>query len=937
MPRQGDEPVPGYRLQKRLGRGSFGEVWKASGPGGTLAALKFIALGDNQALREFRAIQRIKQVRHVHLMPLIGIWLIDQHEQIMDEEFLAKWSNSPPPPPPPGPSDSRGTLQLPPADQRRPVELIEAMPLGDQDLFGRLADCKSAGLEGIPPAELLGYLEDAAKAIDFLNSQRHDLGSGPVAIHHGDIKPQNIMLVGGSAQVCDFGLARLLGGAHATSTALAGSPAYMAPESIRDKQPHRATDQYSLAITYAELRTGLLPFHTQSYMEILHAHLDGKLNLDLLPPAERAVLQRATALDPNDRYPTSLEMVHELQRAVATTPPPLAAARGEIPAPPIMRGRKSDVQQQPRGTLVPEAARSASASDVTLAPVTATPRDRLVRETEPHAPLLASIVEPPLPVKSGSKRFIGALAGLILVAACGLGAWQYRHFPIGVKTSSSGDGSNVVAATPEVVPETTPPENGLPTIAVTGIEPAEPQAGGPLDLQLEGSDPEGESLLYEYRTSSDADWLTATDGRVHVDKLQPGELVLELRASDEAGATSEILTRRWQIASPDLPKITNVKAPETLMAGESLSVVLTGSDPAGGKLTFRSRRVPDGAWEDISGNEFTLANVEPGKLQLEFSAVNDAQLESAVVLQQWDVKKEYENALKMKLRYIPAGTFSMGSHESTAEIQVAFAIPEELRNTPWANYDDEVPSHEVTITRPFYLGTHEVTKGEFAEFVSATKYKTDAERDDVGGWGWDPVKKSLERLPEYNWKNWGVDQADNSPVVNVNWNDAVKFCEWLSTRDGRAYRLPTEAEWEYACRAGTTTRFWSGDDPRSLASIANVPDEKALAEIPEVTMSIAADDGHAFIAPVGSYDANPWGLYDMHGNAWEWCADWHASDYYQKREGTDPKGPQDGENRISRGGGWLPLPVCCRSSYRGYSPPVYCSHFTGFRVAMDVP
>src|SRR5262249_19039084 len=136
-------------------------------------------------------------------------------------------------------------------------EFLIAMGLGDKNLLDRLRECRRQGEPGIPPAELLTYMEDAARALDYLNQPTHDLGRGPVAIQHCDIKPQNILIVGGAAQVCDFGLARVLQDVR-VSTAV-GSAAYMAPEVLRDGKPSPTTDQYSLAVSYVELRTGSLP------------------------------------------------------------------------------------------------------------------------------------------------------------------------------------------------------------------------------------------------------------------------------------------------------------------------------------------------------------------------------------------------------------------------------------------------------------------------------------------------------------------------------------------------------------------------------------------------------------------------------------------------------------------------------------------------------
>jgi sulfatase modifying factor 1 len=126
-------------------------------------------------------------------------------------------------------------------------------------------------------------------------------------------------------------------------------------------------------------------------------------------------------------------------------------------------------------------------------------------------------------------------------------------------------------------------------------------------------------------------------------------------------------------------------------------------------------------------------------------------------------------------------------------------------------------------------------------------------------------------------------------VVNVSWNDAVAFAKWLSQKEGKTYRLPTEAEWEYACRAGTTTRYFCGDDAEGLAEVGNVADGTAKAKHPDWT-TIAAQDGFVYTSPVGHYRPNAWGLYDMHGNVLEWCWDCYGSDFYEGSRVDDPAG-----------------------------------------------
>jgi formylglycine-generating enzyme required for sulfatase activity len=179
----------------------------------------------------------------------------------------------------------------------------------------------------------------------------------------------------------------------------------------------------------------------------------------------------------------------------------------------------------------------------------------------------------------------------------------------------------------------------------------------------------------------------------------------------------------------------------------------------------------------------------------------------------------------------------------------------------------------------------------------------------------------------------GFEQSDEHPVVCVSWNDAVAFCGWLSRKEGKGYRLPTEAEWEYACRAGTTTRYHSGDDPETLAQVGNVADATAKAKFADWTGAIADSDGYVFTAPVGRFRPNAFGLYDMHGNAWEWCADRYGEKYYAASPSDDPTGPDSGTGRVLRGGSWVVRPNFARSAVRNWSWPDDRINNFGFRLA----
>jgi len=263
----GTEPVPGFVLVERLGRGGFGEVWKATAPGGFPIALKFVPLEGRGLKIEMRALEIIKAIRHPNLLATFGTWQVSGF-------------------------------------------LVIAMELADRTLFDRFEEATAQGLAGIPRDELLEYLQEAAKGIDYLNEPQHALEGRPcLGVQHRDIKPQNILLVGRGVKVADFGLARLL--EHAL-TAHTGSltPAYAAPEFVRGQTSSRS-DQYSLGVTYCELRGGRLPF--QGNLEkMLFGHLEGTPDLSLLPEEERPIVARALAKDPADRWPTCRDFVAAL-------------------------------------------------------------------------------------------------------------------------------------------------------------------------------------------------------------------------------------------------------------------------------------------------------------------------------------------------------------------------------------------------------------------------------------------------------------------------------------------------------------------------------------------------------------------------------------------------------------------------------------------------
>lgn len=265
------EPIPGYRLIERLGRGGFGEVWKAEAPGGLLKAIKFIycdheITGDGEpAKQERKSLERIKSIRHPYILSLERIEEVD------------------------------GTLMI-------------VMELADRNLWDRYRDSRAQGHTGIPREELLRYMEEAAEALDLMNSQHQ--------LQHLDIKPQNLFLVYNHIKVADFGLVKDLEGLQTRVTG-GVTPVYAAPETF-DGFVSRQSDQYSLAIVYQEVLTGQRPFNGSSARRLMLQHLQEAPDVSPLPETDRALINRALSKKPEDRFPMCTDLVQALRQASMT-------------------------------------------------------------------------------------------------------------------------------------------------------------------------------------------------------------------------------------------------------------------------------------------------------------------------------------------------------------------------------------------------------------------------------------------------------------------------------------------------------------------------------------------------------------------------------------------------------------------------------------------
>ncbi|MBL7774375.1 MAG: formylglycine-generating enzyme family protein, partial [Saprospiraceae bacterium] len=312
----------------------------------------------------------------------------------------------------------------------------------------------------------------------------------------------------------------------------------------------------------------------------------------------------------------------------------------------------------------------------------------------------------------------------------------------------------------------------------------------------------------------------------------------------------------------------------------------------------------------------TLANEALLRLEAEASRQRD---DTA-----WEIATE-KNTAEAYQKYL--SDFPDGAHRSEAEAKLKPAERNDnmvliqggiFQMGSADGSEDEQPVHSVTVS-DFYLGRFEVTVAEFKAFIDATNYRTDADKEGKSYVYTDTWK-------EQNGVNWKYDTRGNlrpsseynHPVLHVSWNDAMEYCKWLSQKTGKTYRLPTEAEWEYAAGGGANSRTkWAGtSDENSLKRYGNATGNQ---------------DGYALTAPVGSLQANALGLYDMSGNVWEWCFDWYGT--YPSGAQMNPSGPASGSGRVIRGGSWDFYPQSCRVAYRYDHAPANRYSSIGFRLA----
>jgi formylglycine-generating enzyme required for sulfatase activity/serine/threonine protein kinase len=704
---------------------------------------------------------------------------------------------------------------------------------------------------------------------------------------HRDIKPHNLMLSRkgdkATVKILDFGLAKAAreenveGGLTATGQAL-GTPDYIAPEQIIDAQTADIrADIYSLGGTLYYLLTGHPPFQAKSLYDLYQAHISRDADpLNLVRPDVSSELAALVAMmmakDPSRRFQTPGEVAQALKPFCTKANAALKTIKADV----------SSIEP-------PKASRSAAEAAFEATPVETNADQRMVRpttaaESSGAEPRWESIVDFREPESAMEARLeviprrppwvlaavsVGVVLVLSVVVWFGMLRIKTEQGDLVISNLSK---QHVVFVDGKSCTVEWPGGKGPAVVTL-------PAGKHRVQVDLDGVQVSGEEVSIE---TGKRQWITV--------RLEPFAAVLP---TGETGPSDDS-AKEPKAAVPPIPTVAS-PAPPTQVGGDK-----TISDSTGMKPVLAPAEGQEPPPDQIVNAESvkTLAeppapSSNPGTAGMEPTGPgpNVPGLPKATIPPKDAVAKRRRgtaripslpkaitNSIDMKLVLIPAGDFLMGSPD-----------------TDPAAAANEKPQHRVRITRPFYLGATEVTQGQY-------RAVTDTNPSHFKG-------------------------SDDLPVERVSWDDAMAFCATLNKREegqlgGARYRLPTEAEWEYACRAGTTTRFNSGD----------TPDNEALEEC--VWYRVNSDRK---THPVGKKRPNAWGLYDMHGNVWEWCGDWYNSNYYMNLSviNIDPSGPPEGTLRSRRGVFWTGVPWNCRAAFRVGASPRLRDPGGGFRVARD--
>ena len=697
----------------------------------------------------------------------------------------------------------------------------------------------------LPPQEALRVARQVAAAL----AAAHRRG-----LIHRDIKPGNIWLEkNGRVRLLDFGLARpqTQDTELTHSGAVIGTPNYMAPEQARGEKLDPRCDLFSLGAVLYHMLSGRQPFGGKTLAMVLAAVMQQEPPpLDSIVkglPRELVLLvHQLLAKDPQRRPPSAAEVFKQLTRLEKQ----LQHTQVEVQKPP-------PVQHEPEHTW----------------PTALVPWERggprLVPAWPPQRPGTHS--QAPAPARKS-------------------GSWGISHIPLWMLGLAAG-GAAVLA--------------GL-LLGVIFL-----RSGKGL-IRLEINDPQVEVQIKGTQIT-----LRGLQGAKEL-HVSPGEHALVIRRGDFEFETTRLVVRRGQkvtvrveyvqgdlvvrqgnrqLARARLPQPTPAKDPPPESRPPKPE---TGSDSADAKpLPAQAEPKttsppPEETKPPSASQSGESSRPVPGAQgpQPPLAVAPFGPKAARAYQEAWakylgvPVEKEVDlgGGVKMTFVLIPPGKFEMGAAKAFVEyVQSAIPRPPAL---------DEVPLHVVTVSRPFYLAKTETTVEQFRRFVQATGYQTAAEQNKKARvWGKSPNGQLvLKEQPGAHWQNPGFSQTSQHPVTCVTWDDAQAFCRWLGGQLAAPVRLPTEAEWEHACRAGTNGPYYLDRSPWGRGGFMN---------------SYNYNYSQPSSTPVGKFPPNPFGLYDMLGNVWELCEDTYQKDFYKRSPEVDPVCRDPGPAKTLRGSSWM--------------------------------
>jgi formylglycine-generating enzyme required for sulfatase activity len=752
----------------------------------------------------------------------------------------------------------------------------------------------------------VGYILQVARGLAFAHSQ---------GIVHRDIKPANLLLDdSGLVKILDMGLARFDDSNNAINTdagltgtgMLMGTIDYMSPEQAMDsKNADARSDIYSLGCTLYFLTTGRAMFETDTIVKRLMAHQSA-----IIPRISHAdlglqqILEKMTAKQPEQRYASCEQLIAELQVWINNNTVAGAPQRSAV-----SQGTGSQMSTPDLRTVSDNVA--SDSSDATMDTFAFVERNSTAVDTTPS---LSASDETLLPVP-GSPQRPPSTHTLPAVAASTAAPAEKRVMPETVALESA----------PSIIVDTQTALSSRGRSRVR-LQNRNPQAaggkGGRRSWQIYGGLAGGAALVllavlvFRLKTPTgtiiiEADQPDIAGAVISVDEKQTitletgnGQEPIEIRADEKEHTLKvtkggfESFTQKFRVKAGATQTITVRLEPADLERTAKTDVMAPGKKTAG------------------SGWHGWPADAPPPAIA-PFNAEQAEQHQKAWA-KYLNVDVEYTNSIGMKFRLIPPGEFMMGSNAEEIEEALKFAGEDKH----WQEcIKSEAPQHKVILTQPIYLGVNEVTQAEYEKVMG------------VNPSHFAPSGEGKEAVA-------GM-EATSHPVETVSWNDAAEFCAKLSKQeelkpfylragetvtplDGTGYRLPTEAEWEYACQAGTTTKYWIGDKDEDLARAGWFETNS---------------DGRTHAA--GELKANPYGLCDIHGNVYEWVQDGWDRTYYSELEetpATNPNSPSpsSGSLRVLRGGHWNYGSPNCRAANRLAYHPTFRYSSIGIRVALPV-